>query len=357
MNKKYALAPAIGAALVVASLSGCADMQMGSQSAATVATGSAGGANSQNANAKLMRCNAPLGTIAVTEDTNAPWYGILTGQYHLGSTTPVLKLIIQQSNCFVVVDRGRAMSDMMQERALAQSGELRSNSNFGKGQMVSADYSLTPSITFSNNNAGQIGGAIGGLFGSVGTFVASNISAKEASVLLTLDDNRSGVQVAAAAGSAKNWDFGGIGGLLGAGFGGIGGGYANTAEGKVIVAALMDAYNGVVKAVENYKAQHVQGGLGTGGNLTVQGATPAPTAQPVAATQPAVAAQQTTTAQPMSLLDAQRKLNNLGYNVGTPDGVYGPHTRNALIAFQKDHGLAPTGRLDSATQAALKNSH
>jgi hypothetical protein len=345
MNKKNTLAPVLGAVLVAVSLSGCSDMQMGNQSAKTVATGSAGGASSQNANTQLARCNAPLGTIAVVEDTNAPWYGVLTGQYHLGSTAPVLKLMIQQSNCFVVVDRGRAMNNMMQERALAQSGELRSNSNFGKGQMVSADYSLTPSITFSNNNAGGIGGAVGGLLGPIGAIVGGSISAKEASTMLTLDDNRSGVQVAASEGSAKNWDFGAIGGMLGAGFGGVGGGYSNTAQGKVIVAAFMDAYNGIVKAVENYKAQNVQGGLGTGGHLAVQGETPAPTAQPAAS------------AQPMSMLEAQRRLNNLGYAVGTPDGSYGPHTRHALIAFQKDHGLTTTGRLDPRTQAALASSN
>ena len=54
------------------------------------------------------------------------------------------------------------------------------------------------------------------------------------------------------------------------------GGYSNTAEGKVIVAAFTDSYNNLVRAVRNYKAQEVQGGLGTGGGLGVQGgSTPA----------------------------------------------------------------------------------
>ncbi len=317
---------------ITGALAGCSSMDMGNSSAKTEATGSAGGANSQGANAKLEHCKAALGTIAVVEDTNAPWYGTLTGQYHLGSTTPVLKLMIQQSNCFVVVDRGRAMSSMMQERQLAQSGELRSKSHFGKGQMVSADYSLTPSITFSNNNAGGAGATLGGMLGSVGALVGGSVSAKEASTLLTLDDNRSGVQLAASEGSAKNWDFGALGGLLGSGFGGIGGGYSNTAEGKVIVAAFMDSYNGVVKAVRNYKAQHVKGGLGTGGQLGVQG----------------------TADQNMSLQDAQERLNALGYPVGKPDGVMGRRTRSQLQRFQKAHHLAATGKLDAGTIEALR---
>ena len=243
----------------------CALPILGSTSAKTEATGSAGGANSQNANKQLEHCSAPLGTIAVVEDTNAPWYGILTGQYHLGSTVPVLRLLIQQSNCFVIVERGRAMDNMMGERQLEQSGELRRRSSFGKGQMVAADYSLSPSITFTNDNAGGIGGALGGLLGgSLGAAIGGSLNAKEASTLLTLIDNRSGVQLAAAEGSAKNWDFGAVGSLFGGRGGGGLGGYSNTAEGKVIVAAFMDSYNNIVKAVRNYKAQHIEGGLGTG---------------------------------------------------------------------------------------------
>ena len=103
-------------------LSGCANMQMGSTSAKTEATGSAGGANSQNANKQLEHCSAPLGTIAVVEDTNGHWHGILTGQYHLGSPVPVLRLPIQQANCFVFVERGRDMDNMMGERQLEYSG-------------------------------------------------------------------------------------------------------------------------------------------------------------------------------------------------------------------------------------------
>ena len=309
-------------------MTACSTMQMGSSEAKTEATGSAGGSQSQNASSKLERCDASLGTIAVVEDTNAPWYGILTGQYRLGSTSPVLKLMIQQSNCFVVVERGRAMNNMMQERALSQSGELRSNSNFGKGQMVSADYSLSPSITFSNNNAGGVGAAVGGLFGSVGALVGGSLSAKEASTLLTLVDNRSGVQLAAAEGSAKNWDFGALGGLLGGGFGAVGGGYANTAEGKVIVAAFMDSYNGIVKAVRSYKAQEVKGGLGTGGNLAVQGAS---------------------SQRSMTVMEAQTKLNEFGFNVGKPDGNLGPRTKSQLSRFQPARKIPVTGVLDQAT--------
>ena len=122
----------------------------------------------RQANSRLERCARSLGTIAVVEDTNAPWYGLLTGQTRLGSTTPVLKLSIQQSNCFVVVERGRAMNNMMQECALADSGELRKGSKFQKGLIVAADFSMSPLITFCKQNAGGMAGGLGGISRSLG---------------------------------------------------------------------------------------------------------------------------------------------------------------------------------------------
>lgn len=273
--------PTLLGSAALALVAGCAQMDMGSSAAKTEATGAAGGATAQNANAKLERCDATLGTLAIVEDTTAPWYGQLTGQMKLGSTVPVLKLLAQQSNCFVVVERGRAMNNMMQERALQQSGEMRQGSNFGKGQMVAADYSMSPSITFSNQNAGGGGLGLGGWGGGVLGVLAGSLSFKEASTMLTMIDNRSGVQLAAAEGSARNMDMGIFGGAFGGALGAAGGGYSNTAEGKVIVAAFTDSFNNIVRAVKSYKAQEVKGGLGTGGNLQVQGAEkPAPAPAP-----------------------------------------------------------------------------
>jgi curli biogenesis system outer membrane secretion channel CsgG len=240
----------------------------------TTATGAAGGATSEGASSQLEHCDESLGTMAVVEDQGAAWYGGLQ-QYKLGSTVPVLRMMIQQSNCFVVVERGRAMNNMMQERSLERSGEIRECSDFGKGQMVAADYSMSPSITFSQKGTGGVGGAIGGLFGSAGRLAAGvvggGLKSNEASTTLLLIDNRSGVQLAAAEGSAKNYDFNLFGGMFGGGLGGGAGGYTSTPEGKILTAAFMDSYNKLVRAVRNYKAQEVKGGLGKGGRLGVQG--------------------------------------------------------------------------------------
>lgn len=164
---------------------------------------------------------------------------------------------------------------MIQERQLEQSGEMRGGSKFGKGQMVAADYTLGPSIQFSEKGTGGVGGAIGGLLSGFGGkavgAVAGGLKSNEAATTLLLLDNRSGVQISAAVGSAKNFDFNFFGGAFGSGVGGSAGGYTNTPEGKVITAAFADSYNQMVRALRNYKAQTVKGGLGTGGSLGVQG--------------------------------------------------------------------------------------
>ena len=234
--------------------------------------GAAAGANAKGAGLNLEYCDEPMGTIAVVEEQEGDWYRYLTTDLRLPSTIPVIRMLIQQSNCFVVVERGRAMKNMMQERALMDSGELRDGSGFGKGQMVAADYTMNPSINFSQSNAGGIGGvlsAFGGRSGLVAGALVGGLKFKKAETMLTMIDNRSGVQIGVAQGNATKTDFGiGIGGGGSGGFGALGG-YTNTPEGKALAAAFANAYNNLVIAMRDYQPQQVKGGLGKGGKLKV----------------------------------------------------------------------------------------
>jgi hypothetical protein len=267
----------IGLATVLAlGLGTAAAQEVGGGSKGAV-TGAAGGATAEGSNSTLERCDQALGTIGVVEDQTAGWYRTLQS-YKLGSTVPVLRMMIQQSNCFVVVERGAAMQNMNVERQLQRSGEMRAGSNFGAGQMVAADYTMSPSIQFSQNTGGGGGGlagALGGLSRSLGAIgaIAGGFKTNEASTTLIMIDNRSGVQLAAAEGSAKNTDFALFGAAYGWAGGGGAGGYTSTPEGKIIIASFADSYNQLVKVVRNYRAQTVKGGLGTGGALGVQGGT------------------------------------------------------------------------------------
>jgi hypothetical protein len=208
------------------------------------------GTRGSNAPEGLQRCDKPMGAVAVVEPQDQI-LGYLR-QYNLQSPVGLIRMMIQQSNCFIVVERGVGMQNAMQERSLANSGELRANSNVGGGQMVTADFILTPSVVFSENNAGGVGGGIGGLLGRrAGAIaaVAGGLKFKEAQTSMLLADSRTTVQVAAAEGSTKKADLRLGAGLFGGGFGAAGGGYGNTNEGKIIAAAFMDNYNGIVDAV------------------------------------------------------------------------------------------------------------
>ncbi len=58
-----------------------------------------------------------------------------------------------------------------------------------------------------------------------------------------------------------------------------------------------------------------------------------------------------------NILLAQIALAGYGISVGSIDGLGGNQTASALQAFQMDHGLEPTGRLDDETQRALELRH
>jgi hypothetical protein len=165
--------------------------------------GSAGPGGSQG-DAGQEHCDRPMGAMAVVEPQD--YVSQSLSRYGLQSPTGLIRMMVQQSNCFIIVERGIGMQNMMQERALAESGELRQGSNMGGGQMVSADFVLTPAVVFSEDNAGGVGGALGGLIGGSGGrllgAVAGGVKFKEAQTSMLVADARSGVQVAAAEGSA-----------------------------------------------------------------------------------------------------------------------------------------------------------
>lgn len=264
---------ASGAALA---LTGCLSTPIKQGDSANPVTGGVGGATAEGAKGNLETCTETLGTVAFDEDQRADWYSRLR-HYNLPSTIPMLRLMVQQSNCFVVVERGRSMNNLMRERELMRGGEGRAGSNFGGGQMVAADYTIAPEIFFTGRTGGG-SAAVGsvtryvpGPLGWVAGAAAGSISQNEASTTLLLIDNRSSVQISAAEGYAKNMDLGLVGRLYGGGAWGGAGAYSSTPQGRVILAAFVDSYNNMVKALRNYKAQQVRGGLGTGGRLGVQG--------------------------------------------------------------------------------------
>ncbi|WP_260928822.1 CsgG/HfaB family protein [Novosphingobium sp. 9] len=198
-------------------------------------------------------CRKNLGTVSIVEPDNQWWR-----EFNLGSPEAILRVFVQQSHCFTLVNRGRSLQSSAMERALAENGELQKGSNIGKGQIKAADYFLQPDIVSTNNNSG--GGGIGGLLGGVGGLMGHgvgriagglNVKKGEANVTLSVVNARTTVEEALTEGYARKSDvsFGGSG--AGGWFGGTfaaagGGGYQNTQIGQIIVLAYLDAYTKLV---------------------------------------------------------------------------------------------------------------
>lgn len=197
----------------------------------------------------VVLCDAPLGYIAVVE-LDAYALEILW-RYRLRSPGPLLRMVIQQSGCFTVVERGVGVEAVLQERQLAARGQLRSGSAMGEGQLVAADYILTPSVIFSNDDAGGMRAGLGDFIGSRWTSLTPGVKFKEAQTGLTLVDARTGVQVGAAESTTRKADLSLSAWMFGRGGYSSFEGYGKTAEGKLIASSLVTNFNALVSTVRH----------------------------------------------------------------------------------------------------------
>ena len=238
----------------------------------TEVSGAAGGENSVGANDSLERCDQTLGTLAMDDGRGSAWWPNFYGATQVTTIEPLLRLAVQQSNCFVITSIGNARLDDRLSGITAkqrESGEFRAGSKQQKGQRVAADYFMEPAIIINNASTGQVVGAVAGFFNSTLGALAGTVEQKDSVVTLSLFDIRSQVQISAAEGSATATNYGAAAAAFGGAKAGALGGYSKTPEGKATVAAFTDAWNKMVIALRNYKAQDVEGGLGTGGTLQV----------------------------------------------------------------------------------------
>ena len=224
-------------------------------SSPALADASSGHKDQARGEAEIPICTHKIGTLAIVPPDKEWWR-----ELNLGSPEAIIKVFVQQSGCFSMVNRDRAMQSRAMERALAEQGEMQRGSNYGKGQVKAADYFLQPDIVSTNKNSGGggAGAAIGGLLGHFGGWggavgaLAGGINVKkgEANVTLSLVNGRTTEEEAITQGYARktdvSWGAGGGAGWWG-GFAAAGGyGYQNTEIGQVIVLAYLDAYKKLV---------------------------------------------------------------------------------------------------------------
>ena len=202
---------------------------------------------------EVPRCDRSLGTVALVEERSAasPTDGIPAGMAALirmaeaqngGSQRvdplPLLKLLVAQSGCFQIVDRGEGFDALQRERQLASGGSVAGANN--QATLKAADYLLQAKVLYSDNDSGGSGGGLGSMFpGGLGF----KQKVKASQTMLTLVEVKTGIQQAVATGSARKKDLSILGGglLTNSGIGALGGSYTSTDMGKITSLAMLDA--------------------------------------------------------------------------------------------------------------------
>lgn len=201
----------------------------------------------------VPRCARKLGTVSIRDgDDPLPWT-----QNNLSPPSKLLKVLIQRSGCFNLVDRAAGLNAAEQERNIGANLGLQRRSNVGQGQIKAADYVLIAEIQSADSNvsgsgaAGVVGAVVGGrLGGLLGGFRSKK---QEANTVLSLTNVRTTETIAVEDGYAAKKDtgfaVGGLFGVGGVGAGGIGGGYDNTDIGRIVTLSFIQAYSKMVTSL------------------------------------------------------------------------------------------------------------
>lgn len=198
----------------------------------------------------VPRCTRKLGTLSIVDgDDPSAWT-----QYQLAAPQKLLKVLVQRSGCFNIVDRGTGLQAAERERAIGGNLGLQRGSNVGQGQIKAADYVMIAELQGANSNVsgGGAGAAVGGLIGGRFGGLVGGIRSKkmEANTVLSITNVRTTETLATTEGYAakSNISFaaGGGGGFFGGGAAAVGGGYDNTEIGRIVTLSFIQAYTNLV---------------------------------------------------------------------------------------------------------------
>jgi hypothetical protein len=198
----------------------------------------------------IPTCERPLGAITIVDGDRRGWT-----VYDLQSPQKLLKLYVQRSNCFTLVDRGAGFDAAQRERELEAKGTLQRDSNVGGGQVRAADYILVAEVVAADRDTGgsAVGGIVGGIIGGpIGGIIGGGLRTRdlEAQAIISVTDVRTSETKAVTEGRAKKTDVSFALGAGGGGWGGwggaVGGGYENTPIGQVVSLAFLQAYQQMV---------------------------------------------------------------------------------------------------------------
>jgi curli biogenesis system outer membrane secretion channel CsgG len=201
----------------------------------------------------VPQCTRKLGTVSIADgDDPTGWT-----QNSLAPPEKLLRVLVQRSGCFNIVDRGAGLNAAARERDIGSNLGLQRRSNVGQNQIKAADYVLVAEIQSANANvsgggaAGAVGGILGGPFGGlIGGIRSKKL---EANTVLSLTNVRTTETIAVEEGYAAKKDMGfAAGGVFaggGGGVGAVGGGYENTDIGRIVTLSFIQAYSKMVNSL------------------------------------------------------------------------------------------------------------
>jgi len=279
----------------------------------------------------VPKCTRKLGTVSVADgDDPSGWT-----QFSLAPPSKLLKVLIQRSGCFNLVDRGTGLRAAELERNIGGGLGHQRGANVGVGQVKAADYVLVAEVQGANRNAsgssvgGLVGGLVGGRFGALAGGVGSR--KMEANTVLSLTNVRTTETVQTEEGYAvKNsltFGAGGGAGFFGGGIGAVGGGYDNTDIGKIVTMSFIQAYSKMVTSL----------GLIQPGSTGTAEATPTKTYSPIG---PVVMRK---TAAPTGAVIRSLQPGSIVYPTGNKNGLWWEVAdENDNVGWVLNTKLAPT---------------
>lgn len=242
----------IAAAVFALGLNGCVTDSDSNKWLPSFTADNTASSGKSEAPTNLPRCAAPVATVALIEQ---PIDDLVT--HGLSTPLPLLRLMVQKSNCLSVVERGKGFSQAEDERSLAEKGYLRANSRMTKGQMIAADFAIAPTIDFVKSDGRGFGGGLLSAIPIPGLErlrpAVDSLNFEQAQVVLLLTNNRTGEQVAASEGSASQVDLGEGMALLDTLKADDKDDYLRTPQGRAVAAAMLNAFANMITRIQEIK--------------------------------------------------------------------------------------------------------
>jgi curli biogenesis system outer membrane secretion channel CsgG len=187
---------------------------------------------------KMARCASHMGVAAITEaDGNAQ---ALASAGLPRSMAPLVRQLLMQSRCFIVVERGAAFTALENEIRIREQQGIERKQQLAA--MKAADVVIRSEIVFAE----QTGGAKAGLGAVLPSWlggVAGEVRQREALVVISAVDTRTSEILASAFGRGAESSAGLGSAVLGGGVVAIEGGWLDTPQAKPVATALVDAWN------------------------------------------------------------------------------------------------------------------